>query len=268
MKFFDSHAHIDFEPLSAEREAVIERAYRAKVTNIINVGTSISRSRKSIEIASIFPNIWAAVGLHPQSAQEYLLNEEGILKEISEMAHDERVVAIGEIGLDFYSSGTGVKGLVTKEQQDQQIRMLKSQIEIAQDFDLPIIFHVRDAWDQFFKVVEESRVDGKKAVIHCFTGDVKIAKKLVGLGFYVGFTGFVTFEQAKFDHIKESVAVVPLDKILIETDAPFLAPEPFRGKPNEPAYVVEVAKKIAELKGVTVEEVAEKTFNNAKNLFL
>jgi TatD DNase family protein len=266
MKFIDSHCHLDFEPLSGDIEGAIERAGRAGVTKMINIGTSLHRSRRSVEIAEFYPSVWASVGLHPQDAGE--LEEIGTaINELKVMAKSERVVAIGEIGLDYYSSiENPVSSLVKKKQKELFIK----QLELANELKLPVIIHVRDAWEDFFTIISnlEFRISNSpKAVLHCFTGDEKIAGKLLDMGFYIGFTGFVTFEQSKFDNIREALKATPLPKILIETDAPFLAPEPYRGKNNEPAYVIEVAKKIATIKGVSLEEVAETTTKNAEKLF-
>ena len=156
---------------------------------------------------------------------------------------------------------------MTNGQKTKQKALFIAQLALAEELKLPVILHVRDAWEDFLEITQNLKHKTPKGVIHCYTGDTKTAKKLVDLGFYIGFTGFVTFEQSKFEHIQKAVNVVPIGKLLIETDAPFLAPEPYRGKTNEPAYVVEVANKIAQLKGVTLEEIAKATTKNTEKLF-
>jgi TatD DNase family protein len=269
MELFDSHCHLDFEPLSADIAGAVERAGSVGVVKMINVGTSLRRSAKSVEIAEYYSNVWATVGLHPQDAIEVTDIVQAI-EGLKEMAGDKKVVAIGEIGLDYYSAGTGAKGTVSDHDKDKQKEIFVAQLGLAEELKLPVVVHVRDAWDDFFGILEKQRAEYghyPQGVVHCFTGSPEVAKKISDLGMYVGFTGFVTFEQDKFDEIREAAKIVPLEQILIETDAPFLAPEPYRGKTNEPAFVVEVAKKIAELKNKSFEEVAEATYKNTKKVF-
>lgn len=254
MKLIDSHCHLDMDPLSRDIKGAVERAAKADVVEMINIGASLRGSERSLEIAEKYPNIWATVGLHPHEAGE-ILDFEGTMERIEELAGGDQVVGIGEIGLDYFAMQN------TKEEQK---KLFVSQLELAQKMELPIVIHIRDAWDDFFRIISDYKLKG---VVHCFTGDEKIAGKVIDTGFYLGFTGFVTFEQSKFDHIREAVKAVPLNRLLIETDAPFLAPEPYRGKTNEPAYVAEVDRKVAELKGATFEKVAEETYNNTHKLF-
>lgn len=260
MKLIDSHCHLDFEPLSEDIGGAIERAGQAGVTKMINIGTSLHRSKRSVEIAEYYQNVWASVGLHPQDAGEISSIDEA-LEELRRLAENDKVVAIGEIGLDYSQIQN------EKEKIKNQKEVFVKQLELAKELNLSVIIHIRDAWDDFLEIIQNKKYKRQKGVIHCFTGDEKIAKKILDLGFYLGFTGFVTFEQSKFDHIREAVKVTPLDRLLVETDAPFLAPEPYRGRTNEPAYVLEVAKKVAELKGLTFEEVAKSTTKNAEKLF-
>lgn len=269
MELFDSHCHLDFEPLSADIAGAVERAGSVGVVKMINVGTSLHRSTKSVEIAEYYTNVWATIGLHPQDAIE-VTDLSQVIEELKEMADCKKVVAIGEIGLDYYSAGTGAKGTITDQDRAKQKEIFVAQLKLSEELRLPVVAHVRDAWDDFFEILEKQKAECghyPRGVVHCFTGSSEIAKKISDLGMYIGFTGFVTFEQDKFEHIREAVRAVPLEKILAETDAPFLAPEPYRGKTNEPAYVVEVVKKIAELKNKSFEEVAEATYKNTKKVF-
>jgi TatD DNase family protein len=267
MKLFDSHAHLDFEPLSTEKAEVVERAYKAGVERILNVGTSVRKSEEAAEIADMFPIVYAAVGIHPHDA-EVTVDVESAVEKIRELAAQDKVVAIGEIGLDFFVP----QGEDRKVDKVKQTELFEAQLALAAELGKPVIVHTRDAEEETLSILKNFKLKIKNSdrigVIHCYTSGSEFAKKLLNLGFSIGFTGFVTFEQPKFDHIREAVKVVPMERLLIETDAPFLAPEPYRGKTNEPAFVAEVAKKIADLKDLTAEEVAEKTFSNAEKLFL
>ena len=268
-RLIDSHCHLDFEPLSEDIGGAIERAGRAGVVKMINIGTSLHRSRRSVEIAEFYPNVWASIGLHPQDAGE-LGEIDTAINTLRDLAKNKRVVAIGEIGLDYYSAGSGTKGSISAEGKEKQKSLFIAQLKLAEELKLPVIVHVRDAWDDFFSIIGNWKLEIGNypvGVVHCFTGDEEIAEKLIKRGFYIGFTGFITFNQDKFEHIRKSAVAAPLDRILIETDAPFLAPEPHRGKVNEPAYVFEIAQRLADLRGVALEEVAETTTKNTEKLF-
>lgn len=269
MRLIDSHCHLDFEPLSKELEAVLGRAKTVGVEKFINIGSSMRGSERSVEIAENYPNVWATVGLHPHDS-ELLMDFDGTMEKIRELASQDKVVAIGEIGLDYFDAEN--QGTVSGDVKESQKKLFLAQLEIAIEKKLPIVFHVRDAWDDFFSIISNFKLKNKNSsaalgVVHCFTADEIIARKAVDLGLYVGFTGFVTFDQSKFDHIREAAKIVPVDKMLIETDAPFLAPEPYRGKTNEPAYVLEVAKKISELKRIETADLAEISTKNTERLF-
>lgn len=262
--YIDSHCHLELEPLKNDMQGAIERAHKAGVDKIINVGNSLRSSKDSIEIANKYPHIWATVGLHPHDA-EVISDLAATMDEFRELAKSDKVVAIGEIGLDFFTADTKQ---LTADNKKKQKELFKTQLGLAKELNLPVIIHTRDAEEDTLSQL--SAVSGqlsRKGVIHCFTGSPDFVKKMLDLGFYIGFTGFVTFDQPKFDHIREAVKIVPIEKLLIETDAPFLAPEPYRGKTNEPAYVTEVAKKIAEITNTDLEEMAEKTTANAEKLF-
>jgi len=266
--YIDTHCHLDFDPLSTDTPGVLERAHGAGVTRIINVGTSLHRSREVVDIAKKYPNVWASVGMHPHEA-ETIHSIEDTIKNLKNIAKSDKVVAIGEIGLD-YSSVTSDKRQVTSEIKEKQKELFLAQLKLAQELKLPVIIHVRDAWEDTLEIISNFKFQISNSdsvgVVHCFTGDAKIAKKLIELGFYIGFTGLITFKNPSVDSIKNVAKIIPLEKILIETDAPLLTPEPHRGKPNEPAYVVEIAKKIAEIKGTSIAEVANQTTKNAEDL--
>lgn len=267
MKIVDSHCHLDFDPLSSDINNVFKRARDVGVARLINVGASLRGSRASVEMANIYPNVWASVGFHPHEA-ETMLDIDNKIEEIETLAWDEKVIAIGEIGLDYYDP----ERPITLDQKKKQKELFTKQLELSQKLKLPLIIHVRDAWDDFFSIIQNSKFENQNSsaaqgVVHCFTGSEKEAKKILDLGFFLGFTGLITFDQPKFNHIRRALKIVPLDRILVETDAPFLAPEPFRGKTNEPAYVLEVIKKIAKIKSISIEEVVENTTKNVEKLF-
>jgi TatD DNase family protein len=255
MRYFDSHVHLDMDPLKGEMQAVIERAHKAEVVRMINIGSSLRGSRASVEISSMYPNIWASVGLHPHDV-EATPNIDDSIEALRKLASDGKVVAIGEIGLDYYN--------LEKDNREEQKELFLAQLKLASELKLPVIIHTREAEDDTLRILKKYNLAG---VIHCYTGSSSYVKNFIDLGYYIGFTGFSTFDQQKFDHIRQAIKQTPINRILIETDAPFLAPEPYRGKPNEPAYVIEVAKKISELKNMALDEVAETTYENANKLF-
>jgi TatD DNase family protein len=269
MKFVDSHCHLDIEPLAGEFEAAIERATKADVVMMINVGASMRGSKRSVELANLYPNIWASVGLHPHDA-ETILDMESTIEELRILAKNDKVVALGEIGLDYFDFET--RGEVSQKIKDDQKKLFEAQLDLAVELKKPVIIHTRDAWSDTLSILKNFKLKNENwseamGVVHCFTGGPEEVKPFLDLGFYIGYTGFITFEQSKFDLIREAVKATPLNRILTETDAPFLAPEPHRGKTNEPAYVSEVAKKIAEIKGVNIEEVALCSEKNTKKVF-
>lgn len=278
MQLIDSHAHLDFEDFHADFDAVLRRADGAKVTKIINIGADLQRSRASVTLAENYSNIFATIGVHPESVDE--VNFDTIHDELLEIAESsKRVVGIGETGLDYYSaSGTDLLGKVreplTAEKKEKQKRLFQIHVDVARHLGLPLVIHIRNGGDEeavntAYEILKENKTDNTKhknyGVIHCFTLNAEWAKRFTDLGFLLGFTGIITYKNAEV--IRGAVAATPLERILIETDAPFLAPQRYRGKRNEPAFVAEVADKIAELKQIPLEKVAERTKINAEELF-
>ncbi len=249
----DSHAHIHFDDFNEDVADVIQRLRDAGVGCMINVGTDIPTSEQCVQLAQDYSFIYAAIGFHPHEAK---LVDEAALACLRQLAQDEKVVAIGEIGLDYYYEHSP---------RDVQISVFKQQIELAKELKLPIIIHCRDAFDDCFAALDET--DGWKTggVFHCYTGDLVTAKKILRKGWYVSFSGIVTFKKA--EELQDVARNIPRDRFLIETDSPYLAPVPKRGKRNEPAYVQHVAEKVAELKNLTVADVARITARNTKELF-
>lgn len=248
----DTHAHLNFKDFTNDWPEAIERAFDQDVKGIINVGSNFETSKKAIEIASKYPKgVYAAVGLHPIHVKDEEFEEEKFLK----LAQDRKVVAIGETGLDFYYDKSNV---------EQQKEVFEKSLRIAQAVSKPIILHSRDSLEDVLSVLMAQKPE-PTGVMHCFPGDWQYAKIILDMGLYISFTGLITFtkNQATLEVVKEA----PLERILIETDCPFMAPQAYRGKRNEPAYVVEVARKIAEIKKIPLEKVAGQTTKNAIELF-
>lgn len=250
----DSHAHLDDKRFEGDRERIINSLEDNGIDLVINVGAGMETSKASVDLANKYENIYAVVGVHPHSAKEL---EGGDLSELKELAQQDKVVAIGEIGLDFYYDNSP---------RDVQRKWFKAQIELAKELNKPVVIHTRDAAQETFDILKEAAEDGKlKCLLHCYSGSAEMAEEYIKLGFYISLGGPVTFKNARVP--KEVAKVVPLDRLLIETDSPYLTPEPYRGKRNEPMYVKYVAEKIAQEKGITLEEVAKATSENAYGFF-
>jgi len=247
----DTHCHIQFKPLIHNLDAVIHRAHDAGVAKMIVVGCDIESTRSALKIAQKHDGIYAAVGLHPQDSRK-LTNE--MWEEFKELAKHEKVVAIGETGLDFFKEYSP---------KDVQIEVLRKHIKLAKDLDLPLIVHNRDSDEKCLEILMAEGV--KNAVFHCFASNIEFARKVWMAGYYTSFTGVVTYPSARDLHTV--VEECPMDAIMVETDCPYLAPQKYRGGKNEPSYVVEVAREIARLKGVSYEEVAEISTKNAQEFF-
>lgn len=248
----DTHAHLDFDDFEKDRKAVIERANETGVSFIINPGCDVKTSQKAVRLSDTYKSVYAAVGIHPNSVAAA---SPGNSLEIARLASEPGVVAIGETGLDFYRN---------RSPRDVQVRAFRGQLELAKALDLPIIIHFRAVEEEGIDLVGASYFEGVRGVFHCFGGSAAFAGKVLSMGFYIGFDGPLTY--SKSDRV-EVARKVPLERCLIETDSPFLTPQKFRGKRNEPAYVIEVAEKLAEIKGIDVKEVCTVTTHNACELF-
>ena len=247
----DSHAHLEMREFDSDREEVIKRSGEAGVDFIITVGINLEFSLKAINLAQKHENIYAAIGVHPHDVANA---DNSTYDALKELARRQKVVAYGEIGLDFFRN---------LSPQEKQLEAFGRQLELAQELNLPVIIHDREAHKQSIEIVKSSSV--RRGVFHCFSGDYEMAKKCIDLGFYISIPGVVTFDKSKT--LQEVAQRVPLANLLLETDCPYLAPVPHRGKRNEPSYVIHTAKKVAEIKKVSWEEVAEVTACNTMNLF-
>ena len=248
--FIDTHAHLYYERIHKQLDSVLNRANDAGVNTIVCIGTDLSSSRNSITIAESYPNIYATVGIHPHDAKDAPSDH---LSQIRELASHPKVVAIGEMGLDFYRNFSPT---------DVQIDMFTKQLKLAKELELPAIVHNRDADEKVIEVIR--KVGIHYGVGHCFSSNIEMAEKLFELGFHISFTGNITFENNNTEFVLKNV---PLESIMLETDCPFLTPVPNRGKMNEPANIPYIASRVAEIKNVTKEKVAEVTTTTAINFF-
>lgn len=249
---FDSHAHYDSSKFNEDREELLSSMQENGIGTIVNCGASLKSVTAVVELAEKYPFIYAAVGLHPDEVGD--LNEERFAF-LREQCKKEKVVAVGEIGLDYYWDN---------ESHETQKEWFVRQLKLARELDLPVIIHSRDAAEDTLKIMKEYG-QGLRGVIHCFSYSKELAEEYVKMGFYIGIGGVVTFKNGK--KLKEIAAAIPLDRILLETDCPYLAPEPHRGKRNSSLYIPYIAEEIANLKGITYDEVVAQTEENAVRLF-
>ncbi len=248
----DSHAHLDMDDYKDDLESVINRAVEGGVERMITIGIDLVSSIKALELANRYDFIYSTVGFHPHDADKV---SDTNLKELQALAKENRVVAWGEIGLDFFKN---------RSRREKQIDIFKTQLEIAYDIGLPVIIHNRDADTEIFEILNSFKKTGHKGIIHCFSSDYETALAFIDMGFHISIPGIVTFKKA--DKLKEVAAGIPVERLLVETDAPFLAPVPKRGKRNEPLFVTYTAKMVAELRGMEFEELAAITTANCKKL--
>lgn len=246
----DSHCHIDFaEP--DDRPALIDRARAAGVRTMLTIGTKAEELPEVIEIASSDPDIWAAVGIHPHEAQTA---PDDIIDRLSDMVMHPKVIGVGETGLDFHYDHSP---------RERQAALFRAQCRLSRAAGLPLVVHSRNADTETVEILREEGVS--RGVIHCFSTTRALSEPALALGFHISISGIVTFKNA--DELRDIVGEIPLDRLLIETDAPFLAPIPLRGRTNEPAFIVHTAAKVAEIKGISVEELSRITTDNFFGLF-
>ena len=249
---FDTHAHYDDEAFDADREALLASMPENGVGLIVDPGCDLDTSRRAVEIAEQYPHVYAAVGWHPENCAPYTRES---LDTLRAWAKDPKVVAIGEIGLDYYWE--------QNPPREFQQEVFRDQLALAQELGLPVIVHDRDAHADCLAIVKE--FPQVRGVFHCFSGSYEMAKELVKRGWYIGFTGVLTFKNAR--KAVETAAAIPLDRIVLETDCPYMSPEPFRGKRNDPGKLYRMAERLAEIRGISVEEVRAATMENGKRLY-
>lgn len=250
---FDTHAHYDDEAYDEDRECLFDRMRKQGVEYIVNIGASMASTQKTLELAEEYPFIYGAVGVHPSETKE--LTPES-MEWLREAARNDKVVAIGEIGLDYYWQ---------EPDRETQKKWFREQLKLAEDSGLPVVIHSRDAAKDTLDILKAWNEHKTKGVIHCFSYTWELAEEYLSMGYYFGIGGVLTFKNGK--KLVEAVNHMPIDRILLETDCPYLAPEPYRGKRNQSDYIYYVADKLAELKGLSREEVLEITGRNAKEFY-
>ena len=249
---FDTHAHLNDPAFDADRESLMASLAEKGVGLVMNAGCSLESSRQIVAMAEAYPWLYASVGSHPDSADEVC---DAVLEEYRKLCKlSPKVKAIGEIGLDYHYEDIP---------RDIQLKAFREQMALARELDMPVIVHEREAHEDGMAVVKEFPT--VKGVFHCYSGSGEMARQLVDMGWYIGFTGVLTFKNAR--KAVETAMAIPLDRIVLETDCPYMAPEPFRGRRNDPGYLYRMAEKLAELRGVSVEEVCRITTENGKRLY-
>ncbi len=252
MPLFDTHAHFDAEQFDEDRDAVLSALPESGVCLVVNPGCDVPTSRAAVALAEKYPHVYAAVGIHPEECGAVT---EADLEELRTLAQQEKVVAIGEIGLDYYWEGN--------PEREVQRAIFRRQMELAREMKLPVIIHDREAHGDTMAVILE--YPDVRGVLHCFSGSPEMAAELLKRGWYLGFDGPITYKNAR--RAPEVAAITPLDRIVIETDSPYLTPVPYRGKRNDSRYLPYVVEKLAEWKGVTTEEMTRITWENGLRLY-
>jgi len=255
MNLFDSHSHYNDEKFDIDREQIIKETLVNGVSNFIVAGYNIEGSKKAVRIAENYEQVYTTAGISPNDVEDIKYDVDESISQIEEIAKNKKVVAIGEIGLDYYWN---------KENKELQKEVFIKQIELANKLDLPIVIHTRDAFVDTIEILKQNNVN-KKGIFHCCPLNQELIKEAIKLGYYISLSGVITFKNAK--NVEEILSLIPADKLLIETDSPYLSPEPFRGTRNNSMNVKYVAEKIANLKNKTTEEIAELTNQNAKRIF-
>ena len=250
---FESHAHYDDEAFDADREELLSGMQDAGISHIVNVGASVRGVEDTVKLMERYPFVYGAVGIHPDEVGD--LNEER-MQWLKGLCSLEKTVAVGEIGLDYYWD---------KEPRAVQKQWFERQLHLARETELPVVVHSRDAAKDTFEIIKSEHAGTTGGVIHCFSGSKEMARDYLNLGYYIGIGGVVTFKNARV--MKEVAAYVPLDRILVETDCPYLAPVPFRGKRNSSLYLPYIIEEIGRIKGISQEEVEEATYQNARSMY-
>lgn len=249
--FIETHCHLDFPEYDSDRADVIQRSKQAQVIAIINIGSSLEGSQKGLDLAGQYDFIYASVGIHPHDADKA---GKGVIQKIDQLTRQPKVVSIGEIGLDYFRNLSSPVN---------QKKLFEALLDLAKTRSLPVIIHCRQAYEDTLAILKKKRASC--GVVHCFSGDEAFLRQCLDLGLHISFTCNLTYKKA--DNLRQIAKLVPSERLLLETDAPFLPPEGFRGKRNEPMYLKYLAEELARIKSVSLEEIAEVTTHNAKKLF-
>ena len=259
MNIIDTHAHLDMPDFETDRDEVINRAGEAGVKTIITIGIDVESSRKAIDLAEKYPSVLATVGIHPQESSGVLKED---IRRLAEMARHPRVVAAGEIGLDFYRDYSP---------KDTQLQVLVWQLEMAQEIQLPIVVHCRQAQEQMLQILRDWTGSNQlpkgqpRGVLHCFGGDLQTAEKYIEMGFYISLGAYIGYPSSA--KLRDTIKDIPANRLLVETDCPFLPPQKYRGKRNEPSYTLFTLGVLADIKQIPVEEIAQQTTETASKVF-
>lgn len=255
MGLIDTHAHLTFDQLFGDVEAVLERSRQAGVTGWITVGTDPEQNERVVELVGKYDNLYGTVGIHPHYAKDTTADD---IARLRQLGQSEKIVAIGETGLDFHYN------LSDRHAQEE---LFRAELEIASELDMPVVVHSREAFAEAMGILDEFAGKIKKVVLHCWGGTAEETRIAISKGYYISFTGVITFKNA--EQVREAARVVPLDRLMLETDCPYMSPEPVRGqKINEPGLMVHTAEKIAEIKGVNWKDFAEAVKKNTENFFI
>ena len=249
----DTHLHLDMKPFDQDRQQVLERALECGIGYMITIGIDMNSSLKALQLARQHDFVYSTIGYHPHNSSDMDIQN---LKELSRLVSEPKIVAWGEIGLDFFHHHSP---------PETQKKVFRQQLEMAVNFDLPVIIHARDAHEEILDLLIKTGKGRHKGVVHCFSGDYTLAMVLIDMGFYISIPGIVTYKNAF--QIQDVATRIPLENLLLETDAPYLSPVPKRGKRNEPSFVIYTARKVAQLRDITIQEVCRQTTYNAKTLF-
>jgi TatD DNase family protein len=251
--WIDSHTHLNDQAYQEDYQTVIDAAVSGGIEGMLVVGSDLDSSRRAVELAKEYPMLWAAVGIHPQDAKSW---NQSVAEEIQNLLAQPKVVAVGEIGLDYHYLDSS---------KEDQLTAFQEQIHIAKQYNKPVIIHNREAHQDTFTMLSRERIGPAGGVMHCFSGSREVALQFLKMGLYLSFTGVITFSNA--DKLRSVAADIPLERLLVETDCPYLTPHPFRGQRNEPLRVGLVGEKLAEIKKLKVSEVMQATTANSKALF-
>lgn len=251
IKITDTHSHYDDNAFDSDRYELLDNLLAEKCEKIVTLGCDIEKSRTSLLIAEKYDNVFAAVGVHPENCSD--VNEKNYLEDLKKLAAHPKTAAIGEIGLDFHWEPFD---------REKQIRFFRSQLDLARELDLPVCIHSRDSTKEMLDILRETKPNG---VLHCFSGSIEVAREILSFGMMISFTGLITFRNAK--KAIEACRFIPIDRIMLETDAPYMAPVPHRGERNDSGLLIHTAEKLAEIKGLTVEETVRICNENAERFF-
>ena len=253
LRLIDSHAHLEMDHFRDDIEMVISRARERGIEKIISIGIDVESSIRSLELSKRFEGIYTTIGFHPHEADRF---EDSIIDRLKELSRDPKIVGVGEIGLDFFKRYSEISN---------QVRVFNKMLDLSKELRLPVILHIRDAFEEAISVLKSKGRDRIVGVVHCFSGNYNMAKRFLDMGLYISIPGTITYKGS--ENLREVVKEMPLDRLLVETDSPFLSPQPMRGKRNEPSFLLYTVEKIAEIRKMDLEELSHRIYQNTISLF-